>query len=176
MGSLLFTILNDYRVRAVLIGFEAYLVIFLLLHFLITGSIEALYFAITLVVSSILWKGVKQIAVSVFPKASLRPHDAQDCHSFPGSGGASKTGMPSGHSTGAALMAVYAIDFVWNRSKVQGTEQKILATVIVSILALLIMLSRITYHCHTPAQVIAGGSLGVALGFVSVVIQSKIKR
>ncbi len=176
MGSLLFTILNDYRVRAVLIGFEAYLVIFLLLHFLITGSREALYFAITLLLSGLVWKGVKQIAVLVFPKASLRPHGAQDCHSFPGSGGASKTGMPSGHSTGAALMAVYAIDFIWNRSKVQGMEQKILATVIVSILALLIMLSRIAYHCHTPAQVIVGGSLGVALGFASIAIHSKFPK
>lgn len=170
MGSLLFTLLDDYRVRAVLIGFEAYLVLFLLLHFLITGSFEALYFAITLILSGIVWKGVKQIMVILFPKLSLRPAGAKDCHSFPGSGGASKTGMPSGHSTGAALMAVYAIDFIWNRSKVQGTEQKVLATVIVSILALLIMLSRIAYHCHTPAQVIAGGSLGVALGFISIVI------
>mgnify|MGYP001578086050 CR=1 FL=1 len=174
MKSLLFTLLDDYRVRAVLIGFEAYLVIFLLLHFLITGSIEALYFAITLILSGIAWKGAKQVMAWFAPVLSLRPSGAKDCHSFPGSGGASKTGMPSGHSTGAALMAVYSIDFIWNRSIVHSLEQKIAATVTVLVLSLLIMLSRIAYHCHTIPQVLAGGALGVALGFVSIAIRKSL--
>ena len=159
---------NDYRTRDVLIGFQAFFMIFLSLHFLFTGSKEALYFLLVLVVSSGIWKILKQFAIRFFPTQSLRPVGANDCHSFVGSGSASQTGMPSGHATGAALMAVYAINFVWNHSSVSNVFQKTVATGVAMMLAMLIIISRVKYNCHTRSQVSVGALLGIALGLIGI--------
>jgi membrane-associated phospholipid phosphatase len=157
---------EDYRTRTIMISFEGFFSLFLLLLFLTSGAVEPLYLLLVLLVSGYAVKGLKKAAFAVAPGISARPPGARDCHAFPGSGDASSTGMPSGHSAGAFLMAVYAHDFISRQAL--SAPRKQLASAVVFLFAGAIAYSRTVYQCHTWSQVVAGAVVGAGLGLAAV--------
>ncbi len=156
------TLMNTYWARGILISLPVFTQIVLFVLYTVTREKELLYLVSCSVLLGLLIKFLKQTARLVSPKGASRPKGATDCKSFPCSGRASNTGMPSGHSASAGFFAMYAIA----RMGVEGIED-ILAGCFVGFLGLMVMYSRIVYKCHTLAQVFAGGTIGVLLGFLS---------
>lgn len=161
------SIWNDYRTRAVLIGFQAFATIFLILAYVLTDSSEAIYLAFVLTLAGVIVKMIKSLSLYVAPKLSTRPAGAKDCHALPCSGGASSTGMPSGHAAGAFLMAVYACDYILRRSSLSNAR-KYVAVIVVITVAALISASRVIYECHTREQVVAGVVVGCLMGYLAI--------
>lgn len=154
---------DDYRASSVLKGFQSFVIIIFFLLWVATGSAELLYAFLVVALIYYPVHALKTVAFHVSPSASARPVGASDCRAFKGANTASKTGMPSGHSAGAAAMAVYALGYIWYVAET-SIAQKVVGTSMVVVLALLIAFSRIVYKCHTFAQVLVGLAIGCAWG------------
>ena len=70
----------------------------------------------------------------------------------------SAMGFPSGHSTGAAAFAVFAIYFAVKEG--WGRMRRLSLTVIVLILMILVGIARMVLHAHWPSDVLGGFLLG----------------
>lgn len=157
--------LQDYRVKAILISLQSFVTIVLFFVWLITGNMEALYASLLFgILISIPVKMIKFMMYKITPKLSKRPYGAIDCHAFPGSGSASKTGMPSGHSAGAIAMSVYSLHYIWDINTSITYNHKIISSIIILCMGILIAYSRIIFKCHTLLQVLSGCLLGYILG------------
>ena len=165
--------MQTYQGKAFFISFQAFFMINMALLFLVTGSIEALYITLVLLLLSLPVKILKSSMLRIAPNISARPAGAGDCHAFPGAFTASKTGMPSGHSAGAFTMMIYTLYYIWYVHNVDSVvvlkqTQQILSSVVVVFIGIGIAYSRILYQCHTWKQIFAGAILGVLWSILSI--------
>jgi len=72
-------------------------------------------------------------------------------------------GMPSGHSQIISFAASFWILYLWRKSRT-SLAWSIIGTIIISILAILIMYSRIAEGCHNLEQILVGSLFGTILG------------
>jgi undecaprenyl-diphosphatase len=70
----------------------------------------------------------------------------------------SAMGFPSGHSTGAAAFAVFAIYFAVKEG--WGRMRRVSLTVTVLVLMILVGIARMVLHAHWPSDVLGGFLLG----------------
>lgn len=155
---------QTHTARAVLIGLNAFTVLLLFLIWVATGELDFLKTSFLLFILGPLGKVLKAASRSVSPTMSQRPLGADGCRAFYGWPGASQTGMPSGHSMGAAAMAVYAHHFILAYNAHGSERLNTAASVVVYLVALLVAWSRVIYGCHTPAQVVIGLAIGYFYG------------
>lgn len=74
-------------------------------------------------------------------------------------------GMPSGHSLSLAMAATFWIMWIFEYSTGTMTSKVLRATVIAGIaLAVIISRTAIVENCHTIAQVVVGGLIGILVG------------
>lgn len=159
---------GDYRVQSIAIGFETFLVLTLVIQALITADWHFAYLAGVLVAVGLLVKVLKVASSAAFPAASLRPFGASGCFGLPGGVGASKHGMPSGHSAGAAAMLVVGLHLLFTTPHPSSPDGERDSTQLALVSLLLVAFcagiaySRIVYRCHTPLQVVTGFAVGIA--------------
>lgn len=158
---------SAFAVHSVLVGFNAFLIITLVILWFVTADNELLVAALVLLGAGILGKLMKAFFAFVTPGTSRRPLGADGCKSFYLQPGASTTGMPSGHAMGAATALVLALYYM-EQSQKQTPLMKRVGNVVVFVLAGLISLSRILYGCHTFAQVVVGFTIGIGYGMVAI--------
>src|SRR5439155_14101119 len=96
----------------------------------------------------------------------MRPSPPTDgCGIFPlcTEEGSKTWGMPSGHSQIISFASTFWILYLWRKGN-STILWAITATIIISILAALIMYSRIAEGCHNLEQVLVGCLFGSILG------------
>lgn len=75
---------------------------------------------------------------------------------------------PSGHALRIAFLFAVLGFSIWNFRKL-GKPARIFGTIGVGVVAILVILSRVSLGKHWPSDVLGGGLLGGALGFLSLI-------
>lgn len=158
--------MEHHPTKAVLIGFNAFVILVLFALYVVTGVYDFLAISGVLFFAGFVGKFAKQVSFVFMPEGSARPIGASGCRSFYGWPGASITGMPSGHAMGAATMAVIAQEYI-NRND-QSASFKSSGIIFVYGISLLIAFSRVVYNCHTMAQIFIGYIIGILYGKLAV--------
>lgn len=158
--------MEHHPTKAVLIGFNAFVILVLFVLYIITGTYDFLAVAGVLFFLGFVGKFAKYVSFVFMPEQSARPLGASGCRSFYGWPGASVTGMPSGHAMGAAAMAVIAHEYIRRNQQTQSFQSA--GVIFVYGFSLLIAFSRVVYNCHTLAQIFIGYMVGFAYGWLSV--------
>ena len=148
------------------------ILLFGVLGYIITKNGIYLRFVVYSVVTEILTALLKAVfGILTDSDVIYRPNDAGNCL---GCGVVAKkecqvvenqVGMPSGHSTLAAMAATFWILKVSNE-KESSTFSKWSRSILLGMLALVVIISRtpLVENCHTYIQVVSGAAIGVGLG------------
>ena len=151
---------DNKSVEHAIISFPATLIQSLLLFYLIRGEVIWLYYALIVVMSSIVNVGLKKL----FRKP--RPSDAPgDCGVYPHGGEKHTYGMPSGHcitiATACALLVFHIM--VFSKDTMNETTRYVMSSLLIIVCALACW-HRVYIKCHTPFQVAVGTLLGSVIG------------
>jgi membrane-associated phospholipid phosphatase len=149
-----------------LAGFVAYLA---------TKRMVCVRFLVYYLITEFFGVAAKQLTSAVLPMSMIsRPKGAGNCKGcgvFPKNDkgcvvAENQIGMPSGHSMTLTMAATFWILWVLQKSDLSKTAQIALSVMLGSVaVAVMISRTKLMENCHTPAQVLVGGTIGVGLGF-----------
>ena len=177
-------------------------IILLLINFIVSPSVNSFYLFIVYILVNLSNWFIKNAIVKPIYKLTgktklpilgigARPYGASSCHFTLDGKPATTFGMPSGHSQLAWFISTYILCKIISNWKNNDNDTRsnpketvitifsylwlIASSIIILSIAFYISYSRVYIEgCHTKQQVILGGILGVACGFITYYFENDV--